>query len=151
VTNRKRNRNNPPPPQANTSIATVTQSVSFTGPLPPPGLLARYNEVIPNGAERIMAMAERQSAHREALETAVVSGNVASQARGSHYAFIICLVTILGGFALIATGKSIYGISAVIASLEHLSRRYKVRTPHPRRVFVLRPGWDRSTARAELP
>jgi len=51
-----------------------------------------------------MAMAERQSAHRESLEATVVAGNVASQARGSHYAFIICLITIVGGFVLIGRG-----------------------------------------------
>ncbi len=68
-----------------------------------------------------MAMAERQSAHREALEAKVVAGNVASQARGSHYAFIICLVTIVGGFVLIGMGKNIYGISAVIGSLATLA------------------------------
>ena len=116
----KRNRNNPPPP-SNAITSLTTQSVSFSGPLPPPGLLARYNDVIPNGAERIMAMAERQSAHRESLEATVVAGNVASQARGSHYAFIICLITIVGGFVLIGMGKNIYGISAVIGSLATLA------------------------------
>ena len=118
----KRKRNNPPAPTPQaTAIATLTQSVSFSGPLPPPGLLARYNDVIPNGAERIMAMAERQSAHRESLEAKVVEGNVASQARGSNYAFIICLTTIVGGFVMIGMGKSIYGISAVIGSLATLA------------------------------
>lgn len=68
-----------------------------------------------------MAMAERQSAHREALEAKVIESNVASQARGSHYAFIICLVTIIGGFVMIGMGKSIYGISAVIGSLATLA------------------------------
>jgi uncharacterized membrane protein len=77
--------------------------------------------VIPNGAERIMAMAERQGAHRESLEAKVVEGNVASQARGSHYAFIICLITIVGGFVLIGMGKNIYGVSAVIGSLATLA------------------------------
>jgi len=77
--------------------------------------------VIPNGAERIMAMAERQSAHREALEDKVVTGNLASQARGSHYAFLICLVSIVGGFVLIGMGKSIVGVSAVIGSLATLT------------------------------
>lgn len=33
---------------------------AFSGPLPPPAMLAQYNDVVPNGAERIMAMAERQ-------------------------------------------------------------------------------------------
>jgi uncharacterized membrane protein len=119
VTNRRRK--NPTPSPSGAAIATVTQAVSFSGPLPPPGLLAKYNEVIPNGAERIMAMAERQSAHRESLEAKVVEGNMASQARGSHYAFIICLTTIVGGFVLIGMGKNIYGISAVIGSLATLA------------------------------
>ena len=66
-------------------------------------------------------MAERQSIHRESLEAKVVEGNVASQARGSHYAFIICVVTIIGGFVLIGMGKNIYGISAVIGSLATLA------------------------------
>lgn len=117
----RRRRNDPPPPAQSTEISTITQSVSFSGPIPPPGLLARYNEVIPNGAERIFAMAERQSIHRESLEAKVVEGNVASQARGSHYAFIICVVTIIGGFVLIGMGKNIYGISAVIGSLATLA------------------------------
>ncbi len=33
----------------------------FQGPLPPPELLEAYNKIIPNGAERIVAMAEKQS------------------------------------------------------------------------------------------
>jgi len=68
-----------------------------------------------------MGMAERQSAHREALEAKVVNANVASQARGSFYAFTICLVTIVGGFYLVATGKSIYGVAAIIGSLATLA------------------------------
>lgn len=107
---------------SNTSIATLThQSVSFSGPLPHPALLAKYNEVIPNGAERIMAMAERQGAHRESLEARVVAGNVASQARGSIFAFIICLVALVGGFTLIAVGKSADGLASIISSLAALA------------------------------
>lgn len=34
------------------------------GPLPPPEQLAEHNVVIPDGAERIMRMAEKQMAHR---------------------------------------------------------------------------------------
>ena len=66
-------------------------------------------------------MAERQSAHRESLESQVVAGNVKSQARGSLYAFIICMVTVIGGFVLIGLGKSVIGVSAIIASLASLA------------------------------
>jgi uncharacterized membrane protein len=72
-------------------------------------LLAKYSAVVPNGAERIMAMAERQSSHREKLEAHVVNGNVASQTRGSWFAFILCLVALIGGFSLISQGKSVTG------------------------------------------
>jgi len=140
----KRRRDITPVPPSSNSISSVTQSVSFSGPLPPPGVLAQYNDVIPNGAERLMVMAEKQSAHRESLEAKVVAANVASQARGSHYAFIICLVTIIGGFVLIGMSKNIYGISAVIASLATLATVFVVAKRDQRKERV-----EKSTALAE--
>jgi len=137
-----KSREGAPPP--NTAVTAVTQSVSFSGPLPPPGLLAKYNEVIPDGAERIMAMAERQSAHREALEAKVIAGNIDSQARGSHYAFIICLVTIVGGFVLIGMGKSVIGVSAIIGSLATLAGVFLVSKREQRKERV-----EKSTALEE--
>jgi uncharacterized membrane protein len=124
VSKKNRNRNNNQivqQQQPNSGFATVTQSVSFSGPLPHPSLLEKYNEVIPNGAERIMAMAERQSAHREALETKVVDSNIKNQARGTLFAFILSLVSILGGFWLIAHGQSPYGIATIITALATLA------------------------------
>jgi uncharacterized membrane protein len=93
----------------------------FSGPLPPPEALARYNEVIPGGAERILAMAERQSAHREALESKVVNANVSSQKMGSTYAFILSLVAIVGGVWLIHDGKSVTGLATILADLAALA------------------------------
>jgi uncharacterized membrane protein len=91
-----------------------------------------------------MVMAEKQSAHRESLEAKVVAGNVASQARGSHYAFIICLVTIIGGFVLIGMGKNIYGISAVIGSLATLAAVFVVAKRDQRKERI-----EKSTALVE--
>ena len=65
-------------------------------------------------------MAEKQSAHREYLETRVIDGNVANQTRGSYFAFIISLVAIVGGFVLIEQGKSGAGLAAIITSLSGL-------------------------------
>ena len=42
-----------------TPTQRVSASISaFKGPLPPPELLERYNQIVPNGADRIVAMAE---------------------------------------------------------------------------------------------
>src|ERR1035438_8495401 len=50
----------------------VQATMQFSGPLPPPGILAQYNDVCPNGAERIIAMAEKQQEHSQELERSVV-------------------------------------------------------------------------------
>jgi uncharacterized membrane protein len=68
-----------------------------------------------------MAMAERQGTHRESLEAQVVAANIASQKRGSIFAFIICLIAIVGGFTLIALGKSAIGLASIITSLASLA------------------------------
>jgi uncharacterized membrane protein len=107
-----------PTPQIERSeVHAEIKMAAFSGPIPHPTLLAQYNDVIPNGADRIMAMAERQSAHREQLETRVVEGNVANQTRGSYFAFIIMLVAILCGFYLIHEGKNAVGLTSIITAV----------------------------------
>jgi uncharacterized membrane protein len=91
-----------------------------------------------------MAMAERQSAHRESLEAKIVDGNVASQARGLNYAFTLCLVIIIGGFVLIGMGKSITGVSTIVLSLATLASVFLVAKREQRKERV-----EKATALAE--
>lgn len=60
------------------AISHTHVEASYVGPLPPPGMLIQYNEAVPGAAERILAMAERQSAHRESMETVVVTAGAKS-------------------------------------------------------------------------
>jgi uncharacterized membrane protein len=113
----------PAPPQraeVNSITQAQVQAEFFSGPIPPPSYLARYNDVVPNGADRILGMAEKQSTHRESLEAKVIDGNIRSQRRGQTQAFILALVVILGGIYLMATGKSGWGFAAIITSLTSL-------------------------------
>ena len=41
-------------------------------------------------------MAEEQAAHRRALESRVIAGNVAAECRGQVFAFTLALVTLVG-------------------------------------------------------
>jgi uncharacterized membrane protein len=63
---------------------TVAQQVQalWSGPLPPPGDLAAFNNAFPGCAERIVAMAERQSLHRQAMESSVVRHNMRNETLG---------------------------------------------------------------------
>ncbi|HEX3718609.1 MAG TPA: DUF2335 domain-containing protein [Verrucomicrobiae bacterium] len=51
-------------------------SVTHCGPLPPPSYLAKYNEIIPQGADRITKQAEAQSAHRIEIEKRLLQTKV---------------------------------------------------------------------------
>jgi len=89
-------------------IAQATSSV-YSGPIPPPDLLAKFGEIIPNGADRILKMAEEQSNHRRCIEKwAVIGGTILSYV-GVGCAMIIAFGTLYFGSQLIREGHAIYG------------------------------------------
>lgn len=58
-----------PTPQPSATITSVQLHASqFSGPIPSPELLARYNQVLPGSADRIITMAERDSLHIQNME-----------------------------------------------------------------------------------
>jgi uncharacterized membrane protein len=93
----------------------------YSGPLPPPGMLAQYEDISPGFAERIVAMAERQAAHRQKREAFADRWSVLVALIGQIFAFILAMTTVLGGFYLAYTGKPLEGIAAVISSLAILA------------------------------
>ena len=52
-------------------VLTITQQ-QFSGPIPPPALLAEYEKIVPGSALRIFNRAETQSDHRIAMEAKVI-------------------------------------------------------------------------------
>ena len=82
---------------------------TFSGPLPPPEILAKYNSVVPNAAERIITMAETQAAHRQRIESKVIESNIRNSRLGLHYGLIIGLASVLGGVVCILYGHEIGG------------------------------------------
>lgn len=94
-----------------------------SGPLPPPEILRQYDEIVPDGAERIMAMAEKEQAHRHhinhreesratlgifsSLGIVIVFAGVASFALSLGYA--VEAAAILGTTLVGIVGAFIYG------------------------------------------
>ena len=79
------------PSEANKEKVFVTATYKRSGPLPSPQELHDYGLIIPDGAERIMRMAENQSAHRMNRETEVIQAQIQQSARGQVFALIIGL------------------------------------------------------------
>lgn len=76
-------------------ISIVAMSAkSHRGPLPDSQTLKEYNEIIPNGADRIMTVFEKQSSHRMEVEKQVIGGQVKQSQLGQIFALIIGLFTI---------------------------------------------------------
>jgi uncharacterized membrane protein len=85
-------------------------SLEFSGPLPHPGILAQYNAALPDGAHRVVAMAEQQSAHRHKLES-----------RGQVFGFLVSMTALVGGIVLIALGMSVEGLIPLASAIVGLA------------------------------
>ncbi len=85
------------------------KTVVTAGPLPAPEVLSHYNEIIENGAERIMAMAEQQSLHRIEMEKSVINHQNKISARGQAYGLIVALFGLAGSITLVLKGHDISG------------------------------------------
>lgn len=76
------------------SVQQYTVQHTHVGPIPDPETLAKYDSIIPNGAERIMIMAEKQSDHRMRLESSVITSQVKQSNIGQIFAFLIGLAAL---------------------------------------------------------
>lgn len=97
---------------------SIQHETHHSGPLPAPETLQQYNEIIPNGAERIMQMAESQSEHRKSLERKVIESQTRQSERGQIIAGILALILIAAGASAFLTGHdgvagTIFGVTVV--------------------------------------
>lgn len=92
----------------------ITQIKSHSGPLPDPEDLIQYNEVIPNGGERIMAMAEKEQDFRHGHTRNVAKRRLDQEVRGQWFGFILAALIVCGGIYLLFIGKNLAGFAAII-------------------------------------
>ena len=87
------------PKQNRAAVFRVFQQISryHSGPLPDAETLREYAAIIPNGAERIMALVEKESAHRHEQEGAMVKCHTALSKRGQWIGlFLTSLLALIG-------------------------------------------------------
>src|SRR5437016_554217 len=77
------------------------------GSIPPPEMLARYKEIIPDAAERIFLLAEEQAKYRYQLERAALQADTVktyvAMGTGTGVA-ALCLVL---GFIIVVSGDDV--------------------------------------------
>ena len=77
---------------------------AFSGPLPPPEILKEYNEVAPGLAERIVAMAEKEAAHRHTIDHKALDADISEQNKMFSEARLGQLCGLIIGLAAITAG-----------------------------------------------
>ena len=84
-------------------------SASYSGPIPPPEILNKYNEFLPGAADRIISMAERQSAHRQEIEKIVIKSSTRDSMLGLIFGLTIGLAGLAGSAYCITSGYQVGG------------------------------------------
>lgn len=116
------NENNELPDKQNQNDLVVRQTqVQFSsGPLPPPEILKRFDEIVPGAAERIIKMAEEQSLHRKDLEKKVIESDIARSKWGQILGFIIAIIGLAVSAIVAVYGNAIAGGIIGIGTLASL-------------------------------
>ena len=85
----------------------------YSGPLPHPNTLREYEVIVSGAGQRILAMAEREQAHRHRMDVS----SVLRSWGGLIVAGVICGSVVVGGVIILYQGKSAFGFAAILAGL----------------------------------
>lgn len=98
----------------------MRQEEFFSGPLPPPEFLEKYEAILPGLADRVVTMAENQSNHRMGSEKLYLMESLKQASRGQLFAFIIGMTGVIGSIYLLAIGITGAGIATLLLTLGSL-------------------------------
>lgn len=105
-------------------VRQVTQQ--YSGPIPPPEILYRFDQIVPGAAERILIMAEEDAKHQREIEKSALSLAAEEVKRGQRYgltigslAFITSIIALVLGSektAIALGGTTVVGLVAVFVT-----------------------------------
>jgi uncharacterized membrane protein len=106
---------------AQTISTSVRHEEYFQGPLPHPDTLARYEQLSPGCANKIIDQFVEQGRHRMLLEKTVVTGDTLRSYLGVAAAFVIAIGGIGLAYYLVSQGKGWEGTAVVFIDLSTLA------------------------------
>lgn len=89
----------------------------YSGVIPPPEHLREYELILPGSADRLITMAEKQSKHRQNLETITIKSDIRLGYLGWFSTTLITVIQSLIAYKLISSGQLISGIVLIVAVL----------------------------------
>ncbi len=117
------NNNNSQQPQQK-SISNQQTTAIYAGPIPPPEALARYEQLTPGLADRIIKMAENEGNHRRTLEANGQKAQIEHLKRrdweaklGQLFGFLISITAITVGAYVVMQGHDTFGTVISLSGL----------------------------------
>lgn len=93
------------------------QIVMTSGPIPPPEVLAGYEQILPGAADRLLSMAENQSQHRQELESVGLQAAIRHERQGMWIAALLAVFFGILGGSLLFMDKDIVGLAILVPEL----------------------------------
>lgn len=91
-------------------VAEIMVQQHFSGPIPPPEILSGYEQIHPGFADRIISMAEKQSAHRQGLEKIRVESEIKDSRLGVIFAFLMGISCLIAAILISVFSKDNAGV-----------------------------------------
>src|SRR5258708_7871031 len=98
-------------------IVHQQQTTQFSGPIPPPEIIEKYEKIYPGAAKIIFEDWDKQVNHRQDLERRLVSTDNTKSLLGVVFGFIIQAGAIIAGIYTAIRGLVAFGFVIVFAGL----------------------------------
>lgn len=113
------------------------QEIHYQGPVPPPAILDRLENLLPGAADRIFTMAEKEqdASHEHQRKqddgaTLIVKNEHSQNMIALIFAFIICLVFVISGTVLVLYGHEKLGAFLIGTTLLGVTSSFLARWKH---------------------
>ncbi len=108
--------------QKNNHTLSIQKAEVFSGPVPHPEIIEKYEKIYPGSAKQIFEEWDRQVTHRHFIEKSVVKTDNIKSILGVVFGFIVAMsamvsgviVWILKGVSLFAGGLSFSGLALLL-------------------------------------
>lgn len=92
----------------------------YQGPLPLPAHLEHYEKIVPGAAHRILAMAERQSNHRQTIERRTINTNNLTSVLGQIFALLVAFRAFAFSAHAMEQGHPAAAVTTIISTITAL-------------------------------
>lgn len=103
--------------QVKPTATAMQYAEAFSGPLPAPEVLAKYDQVVPGAAKSLFDDFHKNSEHLRSVERVAVHGSVAKDSRAQWMAFILVGGMTLAGIVCAKFISVALGVAIVVTSM----------------------------------